>query len=185
MNLRLPFAAFALATLGACSGSPAPDDAAASGESPIAAAQAPAVTEAATPEPQGDCDLLTAGEISAAFGGRLTVHRTSGRGGRGSSCTYSLAEIPDSQIIVQAGDQAAHDAKRDNFAGYRGVQMIPIPLGQEAFLVNGAQVIALRDDGQSLSLGLTLIVFDAPVPLTEEEIRAGVETLAGNALSRL
>jgi hypothetical protein len=63
--------------------------------------------------------------------------------------------------------------------------MTPIALGQEAFLVNGAQVIALRDDGQSLSLGLTLIVFDAPVPLTEEEIRSGVESLAGSALVRL
>jgi hypothetical protein len=185
MNRRLPFAAFALATLAACSGSPAPDDAAATGQAPITAAPAPAATEAAARDPQGDCDLLTAGEISAAFGGKLTVRRTSGYGSRGGSCTYSLAEVPDSQIILQAGDQAAHDAKRETYAGYRGVQMVPIPLGQEAFLVNGAQVIALRDDGQSLSLGLTLIVFDAPAPLSEDEIRAGVESLAGSALSRL
>lgn len=185
MNLRLPFAAFALATLGACSGSPAPDEAAATGPAPIAAAPAPAATEAPKPEPQGDCDLLTAGEISAAFGGKLTVRRTSGYGHRGGSCTYSLAEVPDSQIILQAGDAAAHEAKRETYAGYRGVKMLPIALGKEAFLVNGAQVIALRGDGQSLSLGLTLIVFDAPVPLSEEEIRAGVESLAGSALDRL
>jgi hypothetical protein len=185
MKVRLLFAAFALATLGACSGSPAPDDATVADVAPVAASPAPASPEAAAPEPQGDCDLLTAGEINAAFGGKLTVRRTSGRGSRGSSCTYSLAEVPDSQIILQAGDAAAHEARRETYSGYRGVQMTPIALGQEAFLVNGAQVIALRDDGQSLSLGLTLIVFDAPVPLTEEEIRSGVESLAGSALVRL
>jgi hypothetical protein len=185
MNLRLPFAAFTLATLGACSGGPAPEDAAVAETAPTAVSPAPAASEASRPEPQGDCDLLTASEISAAFGGKLTVRRTSGRGSRGSSCTYTLAEVPDSQIILQAGDLAAHEAKREAYAGYRGVKMIELPIGKEAFLVNGAQVIALRDDGQSISLGLTLIVFDAPMPLTEEEIHAGVASLAGSALARL
>lgn len=185
MNLRLPFAAIALALLAACGGD------APAGAAPVPVADAPAApaatpaASAASAEPQGDCDLLSASDVSAAFGGKLTVRRTHGRGARGGSCSYSLAEVADSQIILQAGDEAGYRALKANYASYRGVSMAPLAIGQEAFLVNGSQVIALADDGQSLSLGLTLIVFDTPMPLADDEVRTGVEALARQAFGRL
>lgn len=134
--------------------------------------------------PKGDCDLLTAAEISAAFGGKLSVRRAGGHGGRGGACTWSLAEVAESELILQAGDEASYDARKASY-GNSGIAVEPLALGKEAMLFNKAQVIALREDGQSLSLGLQLFVFNAPMPVTEDEARKGLEALAGTALERL
>ncbi|WP_295361927.1 hypothetical protein [Arenimonas sp.] len=185
MTRHLSLATFALLALAGCSRENAPADAIADAPAPVPAGNAAPTREPAVAEPRGDCDLATPSEISAAFGGKLTVRRTSGSGGRGSSCTWSLAEVADSQIVLQAGDEAAYAARKQEYSRYRGVAMEPLPIGREAFLVNGTQVIALREDGQSISLGLMLIVYDSPLPLGEEEMRRGVETLAAAALARL
>lgn len=183
MHLRLAFAALTVTGLAACAeGNVAHQTGSAASGTPTA--QAAAVLDAAPVKPQGDCDLLTAGEIAQAFAGKLSVRRTSGHGGRRGSCTWSLAELPESQLILQAGDEADHQARKDAYAAQRQ-QLEPLALGKDAQLVNGAQVIALAADGQSLSLGLTLIVQDAPAPLGEPEIRRGLESLAGIALARL
>ena len=134
---------------------------------------------------KGDCDLLTAAEISAAFDGKLTVRRAGGSGGRGGHCTWSLAEVAESELILQAGDEAAYESRKASYSSNRGIAMEPLAFGKEALLFNKAQVIALREDGQSISLGLQLIAFNAPVPVTEEETRSGLESLAATALERL
>lgn len=164
------------------------------GAAPAAGAAAAATAPAAGPveqsasshtQEQGDCDLLTAADISTAFGGKLTVRRTSGRGPRGGGCTWSLAEVAESQIILQAGNEADYNARKDAYTGQRGITIEPLELGKDALMLNKAQVIVLREDGQSLGLALQLIAFDTPIPVTQDEAASGIETLAGIALSRL
>lgn len=188
----LAIAAPALLVLAGCADPGAPDPApAAEGGSPTPAtpsAAAPlrdAPTQKAEAAPQGDCDLLTAAEISAAFGGKLSVRRAGGHGPRGGSCTWSLAEVAESELVLQAGDASAYAARKDAYTSQSGIAIEPLALGKEALLVNRAQVIALREDGRSISLGLMLIVFNTPMPASEDEIRSGLEMLAGIALERL
>ena len=191
MKICMSTSAMALCVLvlGACSGgSGAADAPSADGVQPSTSAAStptqPLNTDSAS-TPKGDCDLLSADEISAAFGGKLTVTRTSGHGERGSSCTYSIAEVPEGQLILQAGDEAAYLAKKQSYSSYRGVKMEPMAFGKEAYIVNGAQAIALRDDGQSISLALSLMAFDTPVPVTAEESGAGISLLVEKVMARL
>lgn len=194
MIFRISMTALSVFALAACSGgtdsadSPADQAPSANGAyaAPAAASepvQAQIADTALTP--QGDCDLLSPEEISAAFGGKLTVIRASGAGARGGSCTYSLAEVPESQIILQSGDEAAYLAKKQSYSSYSGVKLEPMRLGKEAFLVNGAQAIALAEDGQSISLALSMISFGTPAPVTDDEVGAGMSSLAEIALDRL
>ena len=137
------------------------------------------------PKSMGDCDLLSADEITAAFAGKLTVTKASGHGERGRSCTYSIAEVPEGQLILQAGNEATYLGKKEAYSSYRGVKMEPMAFGKEAYLVNGAQAIALAEDGQSMSLALNLVTFDTPVPVTDEEAAAGISSLTEKAMARL
>ncbi len=189
MKVCMSIMALCALVLTACSGSGVPADtpAADGTKSAAAAAATPSqsVTTDSAPAPKGDCDLLSADEITAAFAGKLTVVRTSGRGERGSSCTYSIAEVPEGQLILQAGDEAAYLAQKQSYSSYRGVKMEPMAFGKEAYLVNGAQAIALREDGKSISLALSLMAFNTPVPVTVEESGTGISLLAEKVLARL
>ena len=188
-------AAAALLALAGCSDRSEPAAASAAGADTLSApttAPSPAAQVSRdrpstkdAPAPKGDCDLLTAAEISAAFDGKLTVRRAGGSGGRGGHCTWSLAEVAESELILQAGDEAAYEARKASYSGNRGIAMEPLAFGKEALLFNKAQVIALREDGHSISLGLQLIAFNAPIPVTEDEARRGLESLAATALERL
>ena len=186
MSLRIPLAGLMLATFTACSQAPAPANESAGGApaqaQPIA--QAPANTSK-TPASQGDCDLLSASDITDAFSGKLTVKRAGGRGARGSGCTYDLAEVNESQLILQAGDRNAFDQRKLSYSSQSGVSMEALDLGQEAWLFNDAQVIAVSEDGASISLGLLMITFGQPAPVDGAQAREALETLARTALERL
>lgn len=186
MSLRIPLATVVLVLSTACSPSSsqqdepalAKDDAPATGGEPgreaAAAAKAPAQ--------KGDCDLLSAAEITGAFEGRLSVTRAGGHGARGSGCTYDLAEANEAQLILQAGNRAAFDMRKENYAG---MPLEKLDWGEEAWLVNNAQVIAVSADGDSISLGLQLFTFGQPTPVDPAQARAGLESLARTALERM
>lgn len=61
----------------------------------------------------------------------------------------------------------------------------PVPVGTEAYLVNGGQVIAVDAGGRSISVGLMLLVFDGNAPVPAAEVASGVQSLARLALERL
>ncbi|HEY9144677.1 MAG TPA: hypothetical protein VIM90_11655 [Arenimonas sp.] len=185
MSFRIPLAGLALATIAACSQAPAPSDdsaTAAEGTPPARQAQPQAAARPADPAPRGDCDLLAGSEIAEAFAGKLTVKRADGRGARGSGCTYNLAEVNEAQLILQAGNRAAFDMRKENYAG---MPQQELDLGEEAWLVNNAQVIAVSEDGDSISLGLQLITFGQPTPVDPAQAREALETLARTALERM
>ena len=183
MPLRFAPTGLLMATLAACS--PASD------APPPASADAAARTASAPPraEPasknQGDCDLFTAAELSQAFEGRLSVRRAGGRGGRGSGCTYSLAEVEESELVLQAGGLDQFNARKQSYSGQSGVSMEPLDIGREAWLVNNAQVIAVREDGASISLGLLMITFNQTPPVSDEQAREGLVRLSRLAIDRL
>lgn len=136
---------------------------------------------ARTPAAAGDCDLVSQQEIEEAFDGALIVKRMSGRGARGSGCTVS---IDAGQIVLQAGNHAVFEARK---AAYQA-QASTVPLGgigTEAYLVNGAQVIAKGDNDRSISVGLMLMTIGTATPVSPEGVAAGVEEIAKAAFARM
>jgi hypothetical protein len=167
----------------ACSGPEAPSPAAS--PAAVTSAAAPAAQPAAKAAQTGDCDLVSQDEIEAAFGGALTVTRMSGRGARGSSCTISIAQGMETQLVIQAGNRAAFEARKEAYQSQSRIPMVPLEIGTEAYLVNGAQAIAVDDNDRSISVGLTLITVGAPTPITAEVAAAGVEEVTRKAFGRL
>lgn len=184
MNLRPITTGLLLATLAACSpASEAPPPATGADPAARAASAPPAAAPAA--KAQGDCDLISNEELSQAFDGRLSVRRAGGRGERGSGCTYTLAEVDESELVLQAGGLDQFNARKQSYSSQSGVAMEPLDIGREAWLVNNAQVIAVREDGGSVSLGLLLITFGQTPPVDKAQAREGLEELARLALERL
>jgi hypothetical protein len=184
-------AALAMLTLGACSGaddgaSPVPAAPTTQTASPAPSARSQADRDAAAASgPRGDCDLLSVAEIEEAFGNRLRVTRVGGYGPRGNGCTVSIAEGTETQLVFQAGGQAAYDARKEAYRSQSSVTREPVSIGTEAYLVNGGQVIAVDAEGRSISIGLMLLVFNGQAPVTPTEVAAGVQSLARLALERI
>jgi len=180
--------------LAACS-----DEKAAATASPVAQASEPAQRQAAAPTQsrsaagkgesgkagQGDCDLLSAAELEAAFDGRLSFGRMSGRGPRGRGCTVVLGGDVEGQLIMQAGNRAAFETRKQSYSGQSSVRMEPVDLGVEAYRVNDYQIIVDAGDDRSLSLGLQVFFLGDSAPITAGEGAAGVEALTRQALARL
>jgi len=186
-------APLSLIALGACSG---PDDSApvagtqvagtpAVASSPALERDTPATRNTASPASRGDCDLLSGAEIQQAFADALTVTRLSGHGGRDSGCTVSIAQGEESQLVVQAGGRDAFEARKQAYESQSRVTMEPVAIGVEAYLVNGAQVIAVDAQGRSINIGLMLLVFRGEPPIDAAGIAAGLQALARMALERL
>ncbi len=96
----------------------------------------------------------------------------------------SVAQGEESQIILQVGDAADYAARKDAYHS-QGLKLVPVNLGREAFIVNDAQLIAIDDQNRSISLGLSLVVFDGKPPLSSEEIAAGIERAGGEVLANM
>jgi len=178
-------AAISLVTLGGCSAPEGDEPASAPVAAPPQERSVVSGQKQPAREPRGDCDLLSVEEIQQAFGGALTVKRVSGHGGRGSSCTVSLAEGEDGQLVFQAGNREAFDARKQAYESQSQLSFEPVDVGVEGYLVNQAQVIAVDANGQSISIGLVIFVFGGEVPVDPAGASAGLQSLARTALSRL
>lgn len=149
---------------------------------PASASRAPAARSA-----MGDCDLFTKEELTAAFGSRLTFADPSGFRDRGNGCTVSVRDY-EGQFMLQAESREAYEARRDTYLSYQdqgSATMVPVSIGAEAYLVNSAQIIAIDAQGRAITAALQLFVFGGELPLSKEEVAAGVEDLARKALDRL
>lgn len=168
--------------LAGCSGGNEPQSATADSAGGTQGDTAP--SQSAPQAAQGDCDLLAPDTLAQAFGGKLDFTGMSGRGERGGGCTVSVAQGEESQIIFQVGDVEDYAARKDAY-GAQGLELAPVNLGREAFIVNDAQLIAIDDENRSISLSLSLVVFDGEPPLSSEEVAAGIEQAGGEVLANM
>jgi hypothetical protein len=177
-------AAVSLAVLLGCSAPEDDEPAGAPAAAPPQERSASTKRQEAAPGPRGDCDLLSVEDIQQAFGGALTVKRVSGHGLRGSSCTVSLVEGEDGQLVFQAGNREAFDARKQAYQSQSQLSFEPVDVGIEGYLVNQAQVIAVDANGRSISIGLVLFVFGGGMPIDPDGVSTGLQSLARTALSR-
>ena len=184
--MKVLTSSIAILTLSLLLGGCGAEDAGKAG-SPAADQQAtPSKDETAAKE-RGDCDLFTQEELSEAFGGKLTFGKLVGYRGRGSSCTVSVQGY-EGEFILQAESREAFENRRETYFEYErqgSATMVPVDVGAEAYLFNNAQVIAIDSEGRAINTALQLFVFGEELPLSKEEVAAGVQTITRQALDRL
>lgn len=154
----------------------------------------PSTAQSATPAPEpeakrewGDCDLFTKDELNDAFGGHLTFGELSGYRGRGSGCTVTIQGY-EGEFTLQAISRDSFEHRRETYTEYvrqGSTTMDVVNVGEEGYLINDAQVIAVNADGDAVNVGLLLIVFEDDLPMSREQVAIGVQMIAQKALDRL
>lgn len=181
MSLAACLAVFATG----CSSEPAPVE----GEAPaLATGDAPDRmhgTGGETSQPvQIACDLLDLEELASAFNHKLTFTRLKKVGGAGAGCSVSVAEVRQGNLILEVESEAAYAARKTAYLG-QGQNAVPVSVGKEAFLINGSQLIAIDDQDRAITLAVSLITIGADLPVSKEEIAAGIEKVGRDTLSNL
>lgn len=122
------------------------------------------------------CDLLGSIELSAAFVGAIQFGEPSGSVGR-DVCTVPVVGAEGEGLIVQITIAENYEAK----ALYEE-QGLPFErldgLGQEAFIVNDADLNVLLNDTESLSVGLSAFYVGETAAPAPDVIRAGLIDIA-------
>ncbi len=135
---------------------------------------------------RGDCDLITDAELDAAFGGKLSFRKLQGFGQRGRGCTAVIVGV-EGEFILQAQTRESFETRRDTYQTYvdqSSATMTPVDVGVEGYLVNNAQIIAIDDQGRSISVALQIFVFGGELPLTPQDTSTSLEVIARQALAR-
>lgn len=178
----------ALALALALSGCSAADNA--SAQAPAAPASQRVSTDDASSKAMaakaGACGLLNSDDIQQAFAGKLTVLRTSPHHGNDAACSWYLVEGREQEnfISLGIGDTESFDFLKSQFVTPGKTPTKPIAIGREAYLVNGAEIIAIDQAGHSLRLAAQLIFFGEPSPISKEALAKGLEDLANLTLER-
>lgn len=122
------------------------------------------------------CDLLGSVDLSAAFGGAIQFGEPSGIADR-DACTVPVVGAEGEGLIVQITIAENYEAK----AQYED-QGLPFErldgLGQEAFIVNDADLNVLLNDTESLSVGLSAIYVGETAPPAADVVKAGLIDVA-------
>jgi hypothetical protein len=118
------------------------------------------------------CELVGSVDLSAAFGGAIQFGEPSGSVGR-DVCTVPVVGAEGEGLIVQITIAENYEAK----ALYED-QGLPFErldgLGQEAFIVNDADLNVLLNDTESLSVGLSAIYVGETAPPAADVVKAGL-----------
>lgn len=128
------------------------------------------------------CALLGAGEIEAAFAGKLSV---AVKGGDERQCEYTISNHKGSRVVLQRIVGETYESRR---ASYEESQIATTPVervGQAAFLAGDSQIEVWVSDEEAISLGVMLLTFFGDPPVTPAELRAGLTALAGKMVGRL
>jgi hypothetical protein len=136
----------------------------------------PAAEPARTAGPQGYCALIESAEIEALFPMELQL---------GEPKVVGRADNPMHACEVQLGIGevgqltfgTTSEGRYNEYAKYLQQSSTPSRmiegLGEEAFLLNNAQLLVRREDGQFLNVSVMLITMSGP-PLSQEEMAESV-----------
>jgi hypothetical protein len=131
----------------------------------------------------GFCALIAPEDVSAALGGKLPLGPPEELD---SGCKYpALFGVDGNALAFNRLSRANYDAFK-NYENQSGVPFEYIEdLGQEAFVVNNAQVCVLLNDDESLLVGAQVIAFQEELPITQEELKAGLVEIARKVVTEL
>lgn len=175
----------AIIMLTACGGgaeqaAPEPDTSSPSPSSPPQTARSPEPDESMA---TGFCSLISPEDVSAALGGKLPLGPPEELD---SGCKYSvLFGVDGNALSYSKLSRPNYDAYK-NYENQSSVDFEYIEgLGQEAFVINNAQVCVLLSDDESLLVAAQVLAFEEALPITQEELKAGLIEIAGRLAQRL
>ena len=129
------------------------------------------------------CDLMNAAEVDAALGGKLPLGPAQSFDG---SCQFPV------NFGVEGNTVSFSMLSRGNYDAYKGyedqssVDFEYIEgLGQEAFVLNNAQVCVLLSDTEALFVGAQVISVQEELPISQEELKAGLVEIATKVEAQL
>lgn len=129
------------------------------------------------------CDLMSATEVDAALGGKLPLGPPASLDG---GCQFPVNFGVDGNAV------SFSKLSRGNYDAYKGyedqssVDFEYIEgLGQEAFVINNAQVCVLLSDDDALFVGAQVMAIQEELPITQEELKAGLVKIANKVVAQL
>jgi hypothetical protein len=129
------------------------------------------------------CDLMSAAEVDAALGGKLPLGPAQSFNG---GCQFPVSFGVDGNTV------SFSKLSRGNYDAYKGyedqssVDFEYIEgLGQEAFAINNAQVCVLLSDAEALFVGAQVMAVQEALPITQEELKAGLIEIATKVEAQL
>lgn len=157
------------------------------GESKQSSESAPA---AATPAKQMDpglCAHFPREAVETAFAGKLQLGEMKAWPGR---CRYRIdfgsPEVRDVNELNITMTSAANYAEMKKWQNQSSAVFEYLDgVGEEAFIVNNADLLVRIDADTHLRLALMMLTFDEPLPLTPEETSAALQRLALRSAERL
>lgn len=178
MKTQYAFLTATIILLAACGGGgepAAPEQSAPSPSpgSPAQTAQSPEPEESTT---DGYCSLISPEDVSAALGDKLPLGPPEETD---SGCKYEVQfGVDGNALAFNKLSRANYDAFK-NYENQSGVPFEYIEgLGQEAFVVNNAQVCVLLSEDESLLVGAQVLAFEEALPITQDELKAGLIEIA-------
>lgn len=134
-------------------------------------------------ETAGYCSLISPEDVSGALGGKLPLGPPEATD---SGCKYPvLFGVDGNALAYNKLSRPNYDAYK-NYENQSSVDFEYIEgLGQEAFVINNAQVCVLLSDDESLLVGAQVLAFEEALPITQEELKAGLIEIARNVVAEL
>jgi len=150
---------------------------------PDTSGKAPVVAKSKPSESAGVCALLSPEDVTAALGGKLPLAPPKTLR---SGCEYPVQfGVDGNALSYNKTSRGNYDALK-HYENQSSVEFEYIAgLGQEAFIVNGAQVCILLNDEEALTVAAQLISFGEKLPITKEELKAGLIEIATKVEARL
>lgn len=182
--LLLPIAILGLVACGGGNeaGVPSGGDQPAPQQSAVPRAQQPMEQTETEPE-KNFCAHLSSDDIHAAFGGTMELGTPEGTE---TGCNVPIHFGVDGNALAYGQISRGN---YDAFRGYEDQSNVAFEylegLGQEAFILNNAQVCVLMNETDAYLVGAQIMAVAEPLPISQEQLKAGLIDLTAKLVSQL
>ncbi len=184
LALLLPIAAVVWVACGGGNeaGAPSEGDQPAPQQSAVPRAQQPMEQTQTEPE-KNFCAHLSSDDIHAAFGGMMELGTPEGTE---TGCNVPIHFGVDGNALAYGQISRGN---YDAFRGYEDQRNVAFEylegLGQEAFVLNNAQVCVLMNESDAYLVGAQIMAVAEPLPISQEELKVGLIDLTAKLVSNL
>ncbi len=147
-----------------------------SGKSPVSTKPKPA-------EPVSWCSFISPKDVAAALSEKLPLGTPKSLK---TGCEYSI------HFGIDGNNLTYRKISRGNYDAYKAYEKQSSVnfeylegMGQEAFILNNAQVCVLLNDSDAILVAAQVIAFGEELPINQEELKTGLITIARKVAEKL
>jgi hypothetical protein len=145
--------------------------------------KSPVSTKLKPAEPVSWCSFISPKDVAAALSGKLPLGAPKSLK---TGCEYPV------QFGIDGNNLTYRKLSRGNYdvhKGYENQSSVKFEylegVGQEAYILNNAQVSVLLNDNDAILVAAQVIAFGEELPINEEELKAGLITIARTVAAKL